>query len=267
VPRTARLWLRHPVQSARWLWHATSARAGATARLRMPHGWEVVCHPAAVPAFAFERDEPELRAELDAFVAACAEGMVLFDIGAHYGLFTLAALHYGGAAARVVALDPSDAAAAVFDENVRLARGTSRVVRHRAAAGATAGETSLLSGGAGAWHMMVAPGEARADVVTVPVLTIDGLVRDSGLVPTHVKIDVEGQEDAVLRGADATLRGARPIVFLELHGGIIRRAGGSPVAVLERLRAAGYHSLAIAGRPVSAEDAAAQDVARIECRT
>lgn len=267
MPRTASLWMRHPVQSARWLWHARSSRAGVTARLRMRDDWEVVCHPAAVHAFAFERDAPELRAELEAFVAACTDGMVLFDVGAHYGLFTLAALRYGGPASRVVALDPSDAAATVFDENVRLAGGTPRVARHQAAAGASEGETSLLESGAGAWHMMVAPGEARADAVAVPVLTVDGLARDSGLVPTHLKIDVEGQEDAVLRGAEGVLRSARPIVFLELHGAIIRRAGGSPAAVLERLRDAGYGSLAIGGSPVSLEHAAAQDMARIECRT
>lgn len=36
--------------------------------------------------------------------------MILFDIGAHFGLFSLAALHYGGRDARAIAVDPSTVA-------------------------------------------------------------------------------------------------------------------------------------------------------------
>ena len=77
---------------------------------------------------------------------------------------------------------------------------------------------------------------------------------------------VEGAEDSVLAGGEALLRQARPLVFLELHGGILRRAGRSPQAVLERLATYGYRRLEIAGRAVTAEDASAMDVARIVCR-
>ena len=267
VPRDLRLWLRHPLQSSRWLWHAVSARAGGAATVRMRDDWAIACHPAAVEAFAFERDQPELRAELDGFVEACRPGMTLFDVGAHFGLFTLAALEWGGAGAKVIAVDPSDAALAVFDENMRLARAGTRVERHRAAIGAAEAQMSLLTGGAGAWHMMVAAGAPRHDAVTVPMMTLDGLARRAGVVPTHVKIDVEGEEDAVLRGGEDLLRRCAPIVFLELHGGILRKSGRDPAAVLERLRSYGYGRLEIAGHAADPGDAAAMDVARIVCRT
>jgi FkbM family methyltransferase len=266
VPRGLRLALRHPVQSARDVWYRASARAGGAVRVRMRDDWEIVCHPAAAQAFAFERDQPSLAAELDGFVAACHDGMVLVDVGAHYGLFTLAALKWGGYHARAIALDPSEAALAIFDGNMRLAGAGTRVERLRAAAGAEEGETTLLTGGAGAWHMMVAAGEPRSDAVTVPLVTLDGLVARGGVTPTHVKIDVEGAEDAVLRGGEALLRRAHPIVFLELHGDILRRSSRSPLAVLERLAGYGYRTLEIAGRPVTAAEAAAPDVARIVCR-
>jgi FkbM family methyltransferase len=267
VPRGLRLWLRHPVQSSRWLWHGVSARAGGAATLRMRDDWELVCHPAAVDAFAFERDQPELRAELDGFVSLCRAGMALFDIGAHYGLFTLAALKWGGDGAKAVAVDPSAAALAVFDENIRLAGGGARVARHCAAIGADDGQTSLLTGGAGAWHMMVTPTAPREDASVVPMMTLGSLARRSGVVPTHVKIDVEGEEDAVLRGGEDLLRRHAPIVFLELHGGILRKSGRDPLAVLDRIASYGYHRLEIAGRPIARAEAAAMDVARIVCRT
>jgi FkbM family methyltransferase len=266
VPRGLRLWLRHPVQSSRWLWHAASAKTGGAVTLRMRGDWAVACHPAAAEAFAFERDQPSLRAELDGFVDACTAGMVLYDIGAHYGLFTLAALEWGGSTAAIVAVDPSASALEVFDANMRLANAGARVERFCAAAGAGEGEALLLTGGAGAWHMMVTPDEPRPDAVTVPLVTLDGLVERTRQTPTHVKIDVEGEEDAVLRGGEQVLRRHRPIVFLELHGGILRKSSRSPLAVLDRLVSYGYGRLEIAGHPVTPEDAAAFDVARIVAR-
>jgi hypothetical protein len=81
-----------------------------------------------------------------------------------------------------------------------------------------------------------------------------------------VKIDVEGGEDAVLIGARGVLTRHHPIVFLELHGGMLRKAGRSPIAVLDRLRSYGYRSFTIGGREVPPATAAAKDVARIICR-
>jgi FkbM family methyltransferase len=267
VPRGLRLWLRHPVQSSRWLWHAVRARAGGAVTLRMRADWDVRCHPAAVQAFEAERDQPDLRAELGAFVDLCRAGMILFDIGAHYGLFTLAAIHWGGAAARVVAVDPSAAALTVFDANMRLAGAGARVQRFGVAAGAEEGKTELLTGGAGAWQMMVPPDGPRRDAVAVPMVTLDALSARTGLVPTHVKIDVEGEEDAVLRGGERLLRRHAPIVFLELHAGILRRSARSPEQVVERLAQFGYRRFEIDGRAVTAPEAAALEVARIVCRT
>ena len=54
-----------------------------------------------------------------------------------------------------------------------------------------------------------------AERVTVPVVTIDDYCDANGLRPRCLKIDVEGGELAVLRGAIATLTSARPDLFIE----------------------------------------------------
>jgi len=267
VPRSLRLAILHPVQSARWLRHALLGKAGGAVRVRMRDDWEIRCHPAAAQAFAFERDQPELRDELEGFMAACRDGMALFDIGSHYGLFALAALRWSHGSARVVAIDPSTPAVEVFDANMRLAGAGPNVQRYCAALGETEGETFLLTGGAGAWHMMVKADESRAgDAMRVQTTTLDALAARTGLAPTHVKIDVEGEEDSVIRGGAAVLQTHQPIVFLELHCGMLRKTSRSPAAVLERLRSLGYERFEIAGRPVSFDEAVEMDVARIVCR-
>jgi len=50
-------------------------------------------------------------------------------------------------------------------------------------------------------------------------VALDGWREQTGTPPPSlIKIDVEGNEHRVLGGARATLRGARPIVFVSIHG-------------------------------------------------
>jgi FkbM family methyltransferase len=51
--------------------------------------------------------------------------------------------------------------------------------------------------------------------LTVPTLTLDTLL-NFGAPPTFLKVDVEGAETLVLRGAEQVLRKARPIIYIEV---------------------------------------------------
>ena len=265
VPRALRNWLRHPLESARWTMRDAAFRAGRTTTVRMRDDWTVRCHPASVDAFAVQRDQPELAEELRTFIAHCSRDMVLVDIGAHFGLFTLAALRFSDGTAHVVAVDPSEDAMRLFDANVELAGGRARVEGVRAAVTRDGGTLSLLTTGATAFHMMVPASAVRADAVVVSGVTLDSLVASRGLAPTHLKIDVEGWEEAVLDGGQRVLRECRPMVFLELHGWMVRRAAGDPFGAFRVLAGCGYRRCEIGGRAIEPADAAAMDMARVVC--
>ncbi|MFC5134529.1 MULTISPECIES: FkbM family methyltransferase [Haloferacaceae] len=77
-------------------------------------------------------------------------------------------------------------------------------------------------------------GARVAAVEEVPVYRLDGLVggTDSPAAPGDpvpppdaIKVDVEGHELGVLRGAEATIRTHRPLLVVEVHDGT---AGGDP---------------------------------------
>ena len=266
VPRRLYLALRQPRAELAWLAHGAAFRLGRVRRLEMGRGWQVTCHPASVAVFEAFRDDPEYRAEYDAFVDVCRPGMVLLDIGANMGFFTVAACHFGGPEARVVAVEPSARPAAVLAANVALADCADAVTLVHQAAGAGDRRLPVLLEGAAGGFQLVRPLEARTDATSVEATTIDELVERTGLSPTHVKIDVEGYEDAVLAGGARLLPRCRPVVLLELHGHLLRAAGRRPEAVLELLADLGYDDLSWQGRPVTSSEAAARWVARLVCR-
>src|SRR5712691_2981686 len=120
IPRPLRNWLRSPSRSAEWLWDATRFSFGAVETLNFLPGWSVVCHPHAYKvAGRSQISDPEQREEFQNFLAYCGPRMRLFDLGAHFGLFSLAAAQFGG---RAVAVDPSPLAAKMIRTQVRLNR-------------------------------------------------------------------------------------------------------------------------------------------------
>jgi len=75
------------------------------------------------------------------------------------------------------------------------------------------------------------------EIVEVAMVTLDSVVPQDRDV-AFMKIDVEGFEAHVLRGAGATLERTR-VVLIELNRDALRVGGSSPEELVELLRAAG----------------------------
>jgi FkbM family methyltransferase len=242
VPRGVRNWLRDPRQSLEWAADCAAFALGRTVDAEIPPGWTVRAHPlAARRAYAAQHADPAQRLEIEAFVRMCRPGMQLFDVGAHFGIFSLAALHFGGPGSIAVAVDPSPAAVRMLRWQARLNGLEHRLLVVEACAGDAAGETGMLDTGVvGAGYYVPSDGRQDSDLATVETLTLDQLAQRTGIAPTHLKIDVEGAELDVLRGARGVLSRLRPFVTLELHNAILRRAGRDPRSVVRGLEGYGY---------------------------
>jgi FkbM family methyltransferase len=73
------------------------------------------------------------------------------------------------------------------------------------------------------------------------VTTLDHLVSELGLKFVHyLKLDVDGHEVEVLRGASETLRRFKPLIFFEHSPYGIAEKGYDPNEITEALSAAGY---------------------------
>jgi FkbM family methyltransferase len=227
--------------------------------------WTVRCHPRTLEAFRGATRIPDCRDELEEFVTYCTPGMVLVDVGSHYGVFTLAAARYGGSSARVLAVDASPTCMRLLRVNVTLAGAEGQVTRILAAVGERDGELAMLSSGPNGMDSLIAADPARADAQRVPMLRLPTLAARLDSPVTHIKLDVEGYEAEVVDGAMDYLRAWQPIVFLELHCDQLRARGKDPLAVLTRLGECGYTRFKRAGKPLDASTAAQEPLVRLVC--
>jgi FkbM family methyltransferase len=186
--------------------------------------------------------------------------MNLFDIGAHFGIFSLAAAHFGG---KAVAVDPSPTAKRMIAKQAALNGYTDRIQIVQAAVSDTNGAMGLLSSGVFSdGYFKVAEGRSKRDLTQTRAVTVDQMVRDFG-IPTHLKIDVEGHEAAVLRGARATLSQFSPLLFLELHNEMVVSEGGDPTSALDEIAQLDYATFGHDGRALSRTEILARPIVRI----
>jgi FkbM family methyltransferase len=152
--------------------------------------------------------------ELPAFRRCVAEADLFVDVGANVGFFTLLSSRSG---LPVLAIEPSPLNLRHLYENLRHVTGSATVEILPIAVSDTAGLAELFGSGQGASLQRGWGGIASNYGTIVPTSTLDLILagREGRLL---IKIDVEGNEDAVLRGAASTLtREPRPTWLVE-HG-------------------------------------------------
>jgi FkbM family methyltransferase len=163
------------------------------------------------------------------------------DCGANLGFYTLLAATLVGPSGHVDAVEPTPATYGRLGDNVALNR-LGNVTTHQLALGATMGRASVFGLSDDNHGMnLVAPANSEGALVgTCDVETIDGLV-ERGVIPRPavMKIDVEGSELALLRGAEQLLRNAPPVIVIELSRFTARRFGHTPEDIVAYVRSLG----------------------------
>jgi FkbM family methyltransferase len=139
------------------------------------------------------------------------------DVGAHVGMYALRAAVALGTRGRVLAFEPNPAARAQLEENVALNERGNIVVRSTAAAASPGRATLHVPATADPSFSSLEGGRfAEGAPLEIETETIDDVVAQTGLRPAVIKIDVEGGELDVLRGARRTIAEHRPAVLVEV---------------------------------------------------
>jgi len=178
---------------------------------------------------------------------ALRPGDIAVDAGAHIGFFTMQMAAAVGEGGLVYAFEPFEPNADLLERSIHENRFERRVVFQRAALGGASGTATLTfpletlnTGGA---YLLRSGSQPLAGNQTrnVPVVALDDLPIKRPV--RLIKMDVEGAEPLVMKGAAKLLRDDRPIVLSELHPTQLDRASGTSAdAFLAAMRAADYRA-------------------------
>lgn len=169
-----------------------------------------------LPTRAFRSDEPLLSKAIE-FVRP---GSVVWDVGANLGLFSFASAGLAGPEGRVLAFEPD-----LF--LVRLLRRSARLNPEAAPVDVIpCGVTSSLSllqfniaERSRASNYVEGYGHSQTggvrEVQTIMGISLDWMAEQTPM-PDVLKIDVEGAELEVVRGAAKVLKTKRPVIILEV---------------------------------------------------
>jgi FkbM family methyltransferase len=183
--------------------------------------------------------EPETQATLLTLAQLSVKPVEFFDVGAHIGLYsTLLATVFPADLLHVTAFEPTPETAEICAAVA--AANHVEVHLERVAVSDEMGRAPLYISDKAETSNSLRPGfRDSTQSVDVATTTLDQYCLDRGTTPTVLKIDVQTQEAAALRGARETLAQARPSIVCEMlpAGDDAARA-----AVLHDLDALGYRA-------------------------
>ena len=164
-------------------------------------------------------------------------GMTFVDAGSNKGDFALIAARVMGDRGRVLAFEPFPGNARWIRASVEL-NGYRSVSLHELALLDVDGPATLYLRDWSGWHSLIPRKRGPQESVGVETRRLDSVLAESGDPHVDVmKIDVEGVELEVLRGAERTLADSRLFaVFVEIHPGY----DVDPVEVSELLTGHGF---------------------------
>lgn len=232
--------------------NAIEWRAARTLRREAPwstNRWGQRYQAVSLSEYHYLRDGNPETYESALIERTLRPGMTVVDVGANHGLFSLEAAHLVGESGLVHAFEPTPSTRELLENNLA-ANGLDRVRVFPTALGERPGTARLrvhremsglntLASEDISWNHRT----LRADaIVDVPITTLDAHAEAEGIDRIDfLKVDVEGFELGVIRGARRLLASGRVgRIMLEVGDVTCGNAGVAPPDLLTELEALGY---------------------------
>lgn len=154
---------------------------------------------------------------------------IFFDVGAYIGVYSIVLSKYLGKEGKIFAFEPAPDSLALLLKHLELNGAREMVEVLPYGVGETCGQARLITTGKhiqNSFSSSALGKDVEASGVDVPVLSLDAFCEKRAIQPTWVKVDTEGWELQVLRGAVKLLSGNTVTRFIvEMHPYAWRTAG------------------------------------------
>jgi FkbM family methyltransferase len=168
--------------------------------------------------------------------------MVVVDLGANIGVYTLLAASLVGAQGRVYAFEPDPANYVLLEKNVR-ANGYRNIVCRQKAVSDKSGEAKLFRGEYAVSHSLSDVAAVDPEMsLTVATTSLDDFFRGLGWPRIgFIKMNIEGWEWFVIKGMTEVLQRSKDLeMMLEFYPDLIRKMGIDPASLIQRLEDDGF---------------------------
>lgn len=177
-------------------------------------------------------------------------GATFIDIGANVGWISLEAASLAGKKGKVYSLEPIKHLCSLFEKLIML-NNLKNIFVINAAAGAEEGFTEINVsevGSAFQERSSLIQVDREVDKQEIMVLPVDQFFNSKNI--DFIKIDVEGFELEVLKGAIKTIEKHRPTVLIEVHGLYFNDSSGHVKSVYEFFESREYVSANIVNQKI-----------------
>jgi FkbM family methyltransferase len=260
------IWVRHLplLEHADWLWNLlrpihrlTVGYFGRNGLERVVNGSDRILISPQMRGMS-EVYEPDVWRIL---LSELRIGDTFVDVGAFVGLYAIAVASRLHGTGRIVAFEPDSHNFSILQEHIRLNGFQGQMELHQSAVSDQVGQSCFLAGHSCESRLV----QLSANHSTmVQVVTLDSVFEGERI--DILKIDVEGYEEWVLRGACDLLRSPsrRPrAIFIEVHPCAWPSLGTTSARLLTLLNSIGYTAETIYGEPVREIEQYGEIVARI----
>jgi FkbM family methyltransferase len=173
------------------------------------------------------------------FREAIRPGMVVADVGAYLGHFTLLAARELNGAGSVFSFECNPANYRFLLHNIRLNGLAGRVVASSSAVAEKVGRLPFRARGGDLSTGSLLPSRGSPETANVSATTLDDALRGRPL--DVLKMDIEGGEVRALEGMERTLAASPGLVMLvECNPSALSAAGASAAELLDRLESDGF---------------------------
>ncbi len=182
-------------------------------RVAAPHSLELIT------SYVLSEQDDWFEEELPFVRTLLQEGQKVVDIGANFGVYTLAAARAVGRIGHVYAFEPATATATALEHSIRV-NGFTNVSVLRQAVSSTPGPRWLKLN-ANAELNALSPVHVEApDAEAVMATTLDAAMAQLKWSPIDfVKIDAEGEEQSIIQGGKRFFTEQSPVVLFEVRNG------------------------------------------------
>lgn len=180
------------------------------------------------------------KREIETFRKSLKENMVVVDIGANIGLYSVIAGHRVGPNGKVFAYEPEEENFSILKKNIEINKRKNTTLLQTALSDKKESRFLYLAKD-NKGHHSFAKDSSAITPIKITTDTLDASLEGFGSpLVDIIKIDIEGAEPLAIKGMSKTIsRNPNIIIFTEIYPNAIRRLNHDPIEFLKLLNSHG----------------------------